>query len=231
MAQDKVETIKNASKRDIRGVLYRWYIRQVFPYRLSRFLDDKEVIKYVREAKKDKIINERMFEKTGYKWKDIDPLGIVVYAVIRSIKPRVVVETGVQSGISSLYILRALQINGSGLLYSIDLPDREPERVGEVVPNNLRQNWHLFLGDSKVLLPKVFEEIKTPIDIFLHDSLHTYEHMLFEYEYSLKHLGKRGTIASHDILCNNAFNDFTNKYNNLRNLKLYNIGLIKTWLE
>lgn len=226
MTQDKIEAIKNASKRDIKGVLYRAWIRSVFPYKLSRFLNDKMIMSYVKEAKEDALINERMFEKTGYKWKDIDPLGIVVYAVTRSIKPRIVVETGVQSGILSLYILRALQINGFGLLYSVDLPDREPKRVGEVVPNNLRQNWHLFLGDSKVLLPQVFEEIKMPTDIFLHDSLHTYEHMLFEFEYSLKYLGKRGIIASHDILWNNAFDDFSNK-SNLENLKLYNIGRVK----
>jgi predicted O-methyltransferase YrrM len=190
-------------------------------------LDNEDIFRYVKEAKEDALINKRMFETTGYKWRDIDPLGIVSYAVIRSIKPRVIVETGVQSGISSLYILRALQINGSGLLYSVDLPDREPERVGEAVPSNLRLNWHLLLGNSKVLLPQLFEEIKTSIDLFLHDSLHTYEHMLFEFECSLKHLSKKGIIISHDILANNAFDDFCNK-NNLKNLKLYNIGLIKT---
>jgi predicted O-methyltransferase YrrM len=227
MTEDRMGIIKKCIKdRDIKGVLERMWLRQSFPYKLSHFLNDKRIIRYVKEAKEDAHINERMFEKTGYKWKDIDPLGIVVYAVIRSIKPRVVVETGVQSGISSLYILRALQINGSGLLYSIDLPDREPERVGEAVPNNLRQNWHLFLGDSKVLLPRGFEEIKMPVNIFLHDSLHTYEHMLFEFECCLKYLDKRGIIISHDILCNKSFDDFSDK-NNLKNLKLYNIGFIK----
>lgn len=226
MAQDRPEHNKKINIKDIKNLIQRALIRQVLPYKLSSFLNDRKIIEYVKEAKEDLLINERMLEKTGYRWRDIDPLGIVLYAVIRSTKPALIVETGVQSGISSLYILKDMKINGSGLLYSVDLPDREPTKVGEVVPDSLKENWHLYLGDSKVLLPQIFEEIEAPIDIFFHDSLHTYDHMLFEFELSLKYLSDGGLIASHDILWNNAFNTFCNKHD-LKNLKLYNIGLIK----
>ncbi len=225
MTQEK-KSIKNISNIWNNNILYRAWIRLVFPHKLSAFLNDEKVIGYVKEAKENKLINDRIFEKTRYTWKDIDPLGIVLYAVIRSTKPKVIIETGVQSGISSMYILMAMKANSAGVLYSVDLPDRDPKKVGEVVQDELRDNWHLYLGDSKVLLPQIMEEIKSPVDIFFHDSLHTYDHMLFEFEWGLKHLNEKGFIASHDILWNDAFDVFCARHG-LNGLKLYNIGLIK----
>lgn len=46
----------------------------------------------------------------------------VLYLTVRLIKPETIVETGVSSGSSSAYILRALYDNQKGKLYSIDLP-------------------------------------------------------------------------------------------------------------
>ncbi len=206
-------------------IFERVWIRRTLPYKLSSFLNDKNVARYIRDAKNDSLINKRMFEKTGYTHADIDPLGIVLYAVVRSLKPKTVIETGVQSGISSLYILRAIQANGWGVLESIDLPDRPIERVGEVVPNDMREKWHLHIGDSKSLLPKILDAIDS-LDLFVHDSLHTYEHMTFEFENCYEYMGKGGIIVSHDILSNEAFDDFCRKYG-LYGLKLYNIGIIK----
>jgi hypothetical protein len=52
---------------------------------------------------------------------------------VRSLKPRVIVETGVASGLSSAHILRALAANGTGTLHSIDLPNGLcPTRVGSL---------------------------------------------------------------------------------------------------
>ena len=43
-----------------------------------------------------------------------------LYSIIRALKPRRVIETGVGSGYSSTYILTALRQNGGGRLYSIE---------------------------------------------------------------------------------------------------------------
>jgi predicted O-methyltransferase YrrM len=40
---------------------------------------------------------------------------------MRKIKPKIVVETGVSFGITSSFILQAMEENGFGTLYSIDL--------------------------------------------------------------------------------------------------------------
>ena len=44
------------------------------------------------------------------------------YLVCRLLEPAVVVETGVAYGVSSAFILRALEKNGRGVLHSVDLP-------------------------------------------------------------------------------------------------------------
>lgn len=48
--------------------------------------------------------------------------GEVLYALVRILQPRVAIETGVAEGVSSAFFLQALEDNGDGQLYSIDLP-------------------------------------------------------------------------------------------------------------
>ena len=55
------------------------------------------------------------------------PTGVLLYAMIRRQKPRVVVETGVGAGGTTATILKALRDNGAGHLFSIDLPGNDAE--------------------------------------------------------------------------------------------------------
>jgi len=150
---------------------------------------------------------------------DID--GAILYLLCRVVRPRCIVETGVQHGLFSSYILKALNDNQYGELYSIDLPNKEymssvgkietplPEGLGSgwLVPAYLRSRWELLLGNSKELLPGLLDRLGQ-IDIFLHDSEHTYEMMMFEYEQAWKHLGTNGVLVSDDIDMSNAFEGF-----------------------
>ena len=133
-----------------------------------------------------------------------------LYLLIRLTQPDTVIETGVSSGASSAYILRSLHDNNRGRLYSIDLP---PENLpggkesGWIVPQYLRDRWSLHIGDSKELLEPLLDSVGE-IDCFIHDSLHTYEHMLWEFRTVWKHLRLRGLLLSHDVGANDAFLDF-----------------------
>jgi hypothetical protein len=102
---------------------------------------------------------------------------------MRKIKPKIVVETSVSFSVTSSFILQAMEDNGFGTLYSIDLPFQfaTKEEVGIVVPKRLRYGWELIVGDSKIELPRLLKSLDS-IDVFLHDSLHTYEHMTFEFK-------------------------------------------------
>ena len=48
----------------------------------------------------------------------------------------------------------------------------------------------------------------SPVDIFLHDSLHTYKNMSFEFQKSWPFINERGFLLSDDVISNNAFSDF-----------------------
>jgi predicted O-methyltransferase YrrM len=122
-----------------------------------------------------------------------------LYFLVRALRPRIVVETGVCYGASTSYILEALARNGGGKLYSIDLgnsPD-EPPSDFFVHPAH-KANWHLVIGDARVELPRLLERLGG-IDLFHHDSLHTYEHMSWEYETALRYLDPTGAISSDDV--------------------------------
>lgn len=130
----------------------------------------------------------------------------LLYALARIIKPRVVLETGVGSGISSAFILKALELNGSGDLFSIDLPD-EGGLSGWAVPDELRKNWHLHIGSSSLLLKPLLEKI-SPVDIFIHDSDHSHENMRYEFSTVWPFLRSGGLFLAHDVGRNSALFDF-----------------------
>jgi hypothetical protein len=107
---------------------------------------------------------------------DADPtLAAAAWCVVRHARPAVVVETGVSRGITSRVILEALERNGDGRLWSIDLPPlEEPWRTlsGSAVPQRLRGRWTYFRGTSRRHLPRLARELGR-VDVFVHDSLHT----------------------------------------------------------
>lgn len=143
-----------------------------------------------------------------------------IYCCIRTLKPEHVIETGVAHGYSSWIILNAMHKNNKGTLYSIDLPNNDTNKdynfndqptTGWMVPDNLKERWQMLLGDSKVILPKLLNELKE-IDIFFHDSDHSYEHMQYEFEISHPFIKTNGLLISDDVHNHSAFSEHVNKY-------------------
>jgi hypothetical protein len=113
---------------------------------------------------------------------------IELYALVRLLRPRHVVEVGVSSGVSSAYFLRALERNERGTLHSVDLPKPDARSAaarrnpswsippgrssGWAVPFRLRKRWDLRIGDKKEVLPLLAEELEE-IDLFLYDVPHS----------------------------------------------------------
>lgn len=136
-------------------------------------------------------------------------LGRICYALCRALRPQVVIETGVAYGVTSAYILQALRENGIGVLHSIDMPPLIAESrnfVGYLVPSELRSRWDLRIGSSRKLLPRVIAEVG-PIDVFIHDSLHTYAHMRWEFEVAIRALRGGAVLVADDIEGNRAFEE------------------------
>jgi predicted O-methyltransferase YrrM len=139
--------------------------------------------------------------------------GLFLYALCKIIKPEKVVETGVAYGLSSMYILQALFENKKGTLYSIDSvfsPWQSKEMIGSAIPSHLYDNWRLVFGSSSEKLKDTLSSLGS-LDIFFHDSLHTYKNMKFEFETAWPFVNKDGFLISDDISGNNAFQDFYSK--------------------
>ncbi len=123
-----------------------------------------------------------------------------LYLLVRAARSRTVVETGVLYGASSAHILAALASNGGGELHSVELGrDRREPSHDHFVPEDLRPRWRLIIGDSRRELPALLDRCG-PVDLFYHDSLHTLEHMTWEFGTALPNLSRAGILASDDVL-------------------------------
>ena len=163
------------------------------------------------------LVGERRRRVVCDEWKE------TLYVLVRLLRPRVMIETGVFDGESSAIILQAMEDGGEGRLVSIDLPATEtiagstqcmrevslpPGRLpGWAIPGSLGHRHTLHLGDSRTILPQVLAD-QPAIDCFFHDSRHTSEHMLFEYRTAWPHLAPGGVLLSDDIDWNGAFHTF-----------------------
>lgn len=155
---------------------------------------------------------------------------LIQYAVIRACRPGVVVETGVANGVSTTYVLYALHRNGIGQLHSVEIGDStylpRGASTGWLVPDWLRSRWKLHLGDSREVLPKLLRELGQ-IDLFIHDSLHTYEHMMFEFEQAYPGVRPAGLILADDALWNSSLRDFADRVRAPRWDILRGVGILQ----
>ena len=170
---------------------------------------DKYVEKFFSELKDKKYPSKEMPYPVDYSI-SYDSRKFL-YVICRIIKPKNIVETGVAYGLSSFYILSALNKNKFGTLISIDSvfrPWQSKKMIGSIIPENLRDRWELELGRSNEKLLEVFQNIDDA-EIFIHDSLHSYKNMTFEFNCAINRISNNGIIISDDILDNDAFYDFT----------------------
>ncbi len=120
----------------------------------------------------------------------------LLYALVRSLRPSTVLETGVANGHSSFFILNALRANGYGFLHSID----RSADVGCLLSNEERERWQLHVLQAKSLKISFSQIIESlpPVNLFLHDSDHTYPWQSFELQAALKKLSPGAVLASDD---------------------------------
>lgn len=147
------------------------------------------------------------------RWAADSLLARFCYLTCRLLEPDVVVETGVAYGVSSAFILKALEENGRGTLHSVDLPPfrgRYHEFWGIAVDEALRPRWSLHRGSSGRVLPELLEGVNN-VDLFLHDSLHTYRNMRREFEAVWPGLRTGGVILADDVERNCAFGELARK--------------------
>jgi len=164
-------------------------------------------------------INERIKRTLGssFSYALSESKRFILYAVVKHYDPEIVVETGVGPGASTTVILSAL---GKGVLYSIDvrkvLENGKP--VGFLVPEGLRNKWKLYIGKSSDVLPRLLNQLGV-IDIFLHDSEHTFDNVMFELNIAWDHLKNGGLL----FIDNLDFTEAPYYFSREKGVKLYKL--------
>jgi Methyltransferase domain len=205
---------------------------------VARFLGGRAVLeRYEREVRESGLV-EHLLQKGREQHEAVTAAGhslgaigytegAYLYAVLRTVRPLVAVETGVANGFSTAFSLLALQANGKGHLHSIDLPREVGRRYepgtfyegegragippgsesGWLIPADLKERWTLVAGKSQDELPPLLERLGT-IDSFMHDSEHSYECMWFEFSAAWPALRAGGVLLSDDVNSTEAFGRF-----------------------
>lgn len=138
-------------------------------------------------------------------WNIEKQTSILLYCLVRWHAPQAVLETGIARGASSLSILRAMERNGHGRLFSVDVM----EDVGILVPEALYSRWSKTILDPEKAREEflsLVQQIK-PIDIFFHDSDHNERWMAFEFAAVTPMMADGGIFASDDVHQNRSYLD------------------------
>jgi predicted O-methyltransferase YrrM len=134
-----------------------------------------------------------------------------LYALTRWLRPEIIVESGGFIGMSSAFILKALADEGlaTSKLYSIELS--EDCEQGALIPEELRSLPGFVPMRGRIEDFLKGDELPGQIDMFLHDSSHSYRHMLWEFGQFWPRLRDGGLLVSHDVQMNAAFPEFVTK--------------------
>jgi hypothetical protein len=151
-------------------------------------------------------------------WDDADPaFARAVWSLAVHLRSERVVETGVGRGVTTRVILEALRQRHAGHLWSIDRPPLDPlvhPEIGAAVPGCLRGRWTLLRGTSRRVLPGLLARI-APIDLFIHDSLHTERNLRFELTTAWASMDGGGALAADDVQRSSAFQRFVDTFSDL----------------
>jgi hypothetical protein len=128
------------------------------------------------------------------------------YALVRLLRPSVVVETGVHDGLGSTALLRALDRNAeegdAGVLVSFDINPA----AGWIIPASLRPRHELIIGSSIDGMAGALHG--RSIGLFIHDSEHRYEYERRELEMASSLGNPRTVFVSDNAHATTALQDF-----------------------
>lgn len=207
---------KVAEWRDDRGAPYRYPVTRDYQRRAHELIGHQwpcpeasgfgavwmEVIRELRSRRL------RVGRGAFGGWDDGDSRLVgLAWCLARHLQPTHIIETGVARGLTTRALLEALDRNGSGRLWSVDLPPLlEHSLTSEraiAVPADGRERWTLVAGSSRRVLPPLIAELGQ-VDLFIHDSMHTTRNLRFELEQVWPALSPGGVMLIDDVEKNGA---------------------------
>jgi predicted O-methyltransferase YrrM len=129
------------------------------------------------------------------------------YAIVRAIKPRLVVETGVDKGLGSVAIAAALMRNVAdghpGRLLGLDINPN----AGYLLAKPYTQVGEVLYGDSLASIGSLQEKV----DFFIHDSDHAAEHERNEFKVVESKLSPNALVLSDNADCTDELLNFARR--------------------
>jgi predicted O-methyltransferase YrrM len=174
-------------RKRIRSALIQWFVKMgVVPSDMLLFYDDD-----------------------CYEWHSgFGDFAFIMYSLVRSAKPDVVVEIGSAYGKSTCYIASALQRNHRGKLYSVDPHEKTSWNDGDETVDTFRivskrlseMRLNPYVEILRNYSNKVCQIWNRKIDILLLDGAHGYEDVKADFYGFLPHLKPDSLIVFHDTM-------------------------------
>jgi predicted O-methyltransferase YrrM len=172
----------------------------------------QQVIEFIREAEQDQALADHIDRETAHSQyamiaDRVPKFGrrLGWYAVVRILKPRVVVETGVDKGLGACLIAAALRRNaGEGYAGRYFGTDIDP-RAGYLFSGDYARLGQILYGDSL----KSIESLQDQIDLFINDSDHSADYEAAEYEIAQAKLSSVGVIIGDNAHCTDKLHEFS----------------------
>ncbi|WKN40446.1 class I SAM-dependent methyltransferase [Tunicatimonas pelagia] len=176
--------------------------------------DHQLIMRYIDEAKGDTALRSSIIETTKNssfkKFADLEVrLGkrLGWYAFVRVLKPKVVVETGVDKGLGSVVICAALLKNQEegygGQYYGTDINPK----AGYLLTGKYQEVGKILYGDSINSLSQFSEKI----DLFINDSDHSADYEYQEYLVIKKLLSDKAVILGDNAHVTDKLLRFSNE--------------------
>jgi predicted O-methyltransferase YrrM len=120
---------------------------------------------------------------------------VMLYALVRGLRPRFALEIGVRWGGSARIIANAMEENGIGTAVGID-PESGAFRVN---PKELHGRYQLMEGFSPQAIPKALQLLGTDfVDFVFIDALHTHDAVYADFNGCLPYLASGAHVLFHD---------------------------------
>jgi hypothetical protein len=204
------------------------YLAQMIAFITKR--DIQFICSYIMEPindneLKDFIINKTKNSKFSYKADYRVDFGrrLGWYCFARIIKPKIIVETGIDKGLGSILLCRALQKNSEegffGRYYGTDIN----EDAGYLLDGVYKNFGEILYGDSIESLKKFDKEI----DIFINDSDHSPDYEYNEYLIIKEKLSTDGVILGDNCDSCDKLSKFSKETN--RNFLFFKEEPIDHW--
>ena len=157
-----------------------------------------------------------------------EPDRVMLYALVRGLRPSRVLEIGARWGGGARIISAALEDSGFGKAIGID-PEPQNFRPSQ---KNLFNHYELMEGYSPGAVPSAVAKLGGPIDFAFIDAMHTHDHVFADFNAVIPHMEAGGHVLLHDafhigintaiekvLLANPAFCDcgFLTRYPSITN--------------